>query len=102
MRHRATQEFFQDESVRNIRIRKDRPCGVCGGTPTKYVRERIPGSKGNMSQSFAGEYRLCEPCLVRAQRCGAISDVRSKGNGMEERITVYAKTFAWLKGMKSK
>ena len=28
----------------------DRPCNVCGGSPTQLVRERLPGSQGRMAQ----------------------------------------------------
>ena len=99
VRHHATQELFQDERVRKIRFRKDRPCAVCGAFPTVLIRERIPGSKGNMAQSFAGSYRLCQNCVARAERMMAVTNVDSANKKREERITVLAKTFALLKGI---
>jgi len=79
------------------RLLKDRPCAVCKGTPTKWVRERIPRSKGCMAQSFTGQYRLCLECLTAAKKYGCIDYVVGKTNRTEERITVVGKTFVFLK-----
>lgn len=81
-------------------MKKNIPCTCCGSIPTSLVRERIPGSQGNMAQSFADEYRLCSVCLERVRRAGAICNVDSERGRHEERFTVYGKTFAWLKTQK--
>lgn len=80
-------------------LRKDRECAVCKGTPTKLVRERIAGSQGRMSQSFANSYRLCEKCLSRVRSIAGIDCVNLAHGRWEECVTVYARALEWLKRM---
>lgn len=55
-----------------------------------------------MAQSFAGDYRLCEICFALANRNGAVESVRLEDGKREERTTVYAKTYIWLKQIRGK
>jgi len=50
-----------------------------------------------MAQSFSGSYRLCEVCLGVAERAGCVERVEAPYKRAEERVTVFAKTFQWLK-----
>ncbi len=73
-------------------------CDVCKQTPGINVRERKPGSMGTMARSFAGHYYLCGACLAICQETGAIDEWRKKSikPRRSERVTVFAKTYAWL------
>ncbi len=80
----------------NSRLLRDLPCAVCSDTPTRLIRERIPGSTGTMAQSFAGQYRLCTFCFARAEIGGAVQAVKTRTK-REELTTVLARTITWLK-----
>jgi hypothetical protein len=75
------------------------PCSLCGQTPTKFVRERKPGTFGTMAQSFSGTYRLCERHYQSLVEAKAVDRVEPKTKRCEERTTVFAKSFAWLKSI---
>jgi len=77
-------------------------CNVCKHTPGINVRERKPGTQGTMAQSFLSHYHLCADCLVVCRKVGAIDEWRDKSvkPRREERVTVLAKTYAWLVIMK--
>ena len=75
------------------------PCSVCQLTPSLPVHERKPGALGTMAQSFAGSYRLCHSCLQLCKEIGAIDrwQQKSKKPRRDEMVTVYARTFQYLK-----
>lgn len=75
----------------------DRPCAICSSSPTTLVRERVAGSRGAMAQSFVGHYRLCQGCLDRVEAAKGICAVEDARRRTEKRVTVAARTFAWLK-----
>jgi hypothetical protein len=55
-----------------------------------------------MANSFAYHYYLCRVCLEWCNEVGAIEEWReeSKKPRRYERVTVLAKTYAWLMAMK--
>jgi len=76
------------------------PCYGCEAKKeTVHVRERRPGSRGGMSQSFAGNYALCQDCLAKCKEVGAIEswEEKTKKPRRDERVTVYARTLQWLR-----
>jgi hypothetical protein len=74
-------------------------CAHCNAENAIEVRERKPGAAGGMAQSFSSHYHLCAKCLILCRQVGAIDSWRkaSKKPRRSERVTVYAKTYAWLK-----
>jgi len=50
-----------------------------------------------MAQSFAGEYRLCVPCFNAAERAGGVQGFDPANKNREDRWTVFASVFGWLK-----
>lgn len=52
----------------------DAKCASCSATDveTVHVRERRPGAKGSMSQSFWAAYYLCPACLKRSRDLGLV------------------------------
>ena len=71
-------------------------CSVCGTIPAVKVRERRPGSKGLLSQSFSRTFQLCEACLALCREAGAVQDVAAKQAGRIDWVIVYARTYKWL------
>lgn len=80
----------------------DTVCVVCLGNDTVWVRERKPGSKGHMSQSFDSRYDLCRSCLAKCQAAGCIErwEDKSRKPRRQERVTVFFRTREWLKGLR--
>jgi hypothetical protein len=75
-------------------------CTNCGGKPSQKVKERIPGSRGMMRQSFSSIYRLCSPCMQKVREAGAYEMTVMSRRGEYQFSIVGAKTFSWLRALK--
>lgn len=74
-------------------------CGACGSDGETEVRERKPGTKGILAQSFAGRYWLCTRCFERAWNANAVEN-RAPNHGRRGiYYIVAAKTRLWLVGI---
>lgn len=82
---------------------KPAKCAVCESMKFLVdVRERKPGARGRTANSFAARYPMCMDCVVKARKIGAVEEHLKSRTGGPDRVTVLAKTFAWLKNSQGK
>lgn len=73
-------------------------CAGCGSEEElERVRERRPGAKGLMAQSFWADYYLCQSCIGACEGAACV-DFRRIGKRKRDTYTVvFANALRWIK-----